>query len=186
MAALREMLDVITFYKPIGVIAEEGISVGRSLAALAIVFAEFILLSASLGFFLSFLKVIEFSLGSLALPAEAFFCLAVSLPASSLVIFAFSRIFSREGSLRAVVASNYFILASCSLLMLVVTLPLFAFAGIITLPLGAALYLYFLEGLFEKAFSVGSAVSFILLMLYIAFLLAMIGIFTFYLGFFRL
>ena len=170
------MFDIITFYKPITMLAEEGKGIGESIAALFGVFAVFLAVSAAAKFLVLSQGIGQIISGTLIPVVAAFIFLLVQVPLVSAAIFLVSRPFSKKSSLQNFISLNFFLLACTSLMMLVILVPFAEFAGLVMLPFGFIIYLYFLEGLMEKQFGVVSiqALSLLVFYLLITFILAQV------------
>ncbi len=172
------MLEVMTFYKPIKALVEENISIPGSLLRLAAVFLAFAAIISAISFAADYqgasslsLQSEEFSVAALVgkLMVLGTILAAILLFAffGSLAAFILSRAFSQKGGLERLLAVNYFLLASSSMLALLYFIPFAQFAGIIFLFLGVALYLYFLNESFEAMFGLSSGKNIVLLLAYI-------------------
>lgn len=163
---LREMFDVMTFYKPVGIVVEEQRSLFMSVMLLVVVTVGYWLIASVLSAFASQSDIItQFITRSVAFFA-LFFIILFQVPLSSLAVFFVSRLFSSKGDLIKLMALNFFLVASAGLLMFVVMIPFAEFAGAVFLIIGGAIYLYFTNEVFEKMFGVPHFQSIILLIFY--------------------
>lgn len=167
LAAAREIFDIITFYKPISSLAEEGKGIFESAAALFGVFALFTAVSLALRYAISPSNPAALFQAAVIPIASVFAFVLVQVPVASTAVFLVSRTFSSKTSLSEMVSLNYFLLACTSILMLVTIVPFAEFAGLVMLPFGLVIYTYFLEGLFEKLFGISSIQGLSLLVLYL-------------------
>ncbi len=172
-----EMFEVMTFYRPIKALAEEGRGFFSSALALAAVFAAFSVVIAAVTAAMAFFSSGQFGetqltqlagqlTGKSLLMAVLFALVFAEAIIGTLFVFAFSRLFSNKGSIEELLGINFFILASASGFALVYFVPFSQFAGIIFLFLGVVLYLYFLNEAFEAMLGVSHGKSMVLLLLY--------------------
>ncbi len=172
---LREMIDLITFYKPVPILVEEGKPLHESVLSLLGVFAFFALLSSLLGLAVYSGSPGEIIPKKIAPMAFALAFVLVQVPLSSAVVFALSRFVSKNGDFLKMVSLNFFMLSSTCLFMLIITVPFAEFAGLILFPFGLGIYLYFVLGIIEKLFRVSSLKSLALLVAYIIFSIALMA-----------
>ena len=167
LASLREMFDVMTFYKPIDVVVEEVNPVPVSLRNMFIVFVSLSLVSVLLSVILNLSNPVPPALEKSTAMLFLFVFLLLQVPVSSAVVFLLSRPFSSSGNLGRFVSVNYFLLACASIFLFPVFVPFAEFAGMLLFALGAILSLYFLEETIERMFGFNSVWSFTFLAIYV-------------------
>ena len=173
----RELVDVMTFYKPIHILAEEGKPLMVSLLSLLLVFVFYGVVFVGLSALMSG----AFSSEMLQSPEmktleKAFAFLILQVPIATTAAFILSRIFTRKGSLAGIISVNYFLCACAALFALVTIIPYAQFAGLLLFLLSGILYLYFLEESFEKLFEISSLKSVGLTIVYAIITLSLWGL----------
>ncbi len=193
LGIFSQMFEVLTFYKPIKALVEEKHRLFISIAAMAAIFIIFAAIIAAFSAGADYVSA-NFggapqgfaAAGGLAgklAPLPFFFALfLLGGLAGSVAVFAISRLFSKSGTLESLLAVNYFLIAACSMFVLVSFVPFAQFAGMIFLFMGAVLYLYFLNEVFEAMFAVSSGKGMMLLALYLIVCGGMYFALTFALG----
>ncbi len=169
LRAFREMFDLMTFYKPVQILAEEGKSPRDSLAAIIGVYLFFAIAVFAINFALAGGSPLSAFRKYSAVVIFMFVFSLVQIPLVSGMVFWISRSFSKKGSLIGFISANFFLFASASMLILVYLIPFATFAGLVLAPLGIVLYLFFLEGLMEKTFGIKSILGLSLLIAYLVF-----------------
>lgn len=164
--SIREMFDIMTLYKPLNVLIDEGKSVVGSVLRLFGVFLFFSLLALLPGL-MNTDTAFQFFLNNI-LPIWIFFSfLVLQATFSSIAVYALSRFFSGKGTFTGFLGLNFFLLACSSVFTLVSVVPFAEFPGLILFFLGWALYLYFLGELIEIMFGLSFIKSLGLLVVYL-------------------
>jgi len=165
------MFDVMTLFKPAGIILQEQKKIEVSFIAVIVSYILFLVISSAL-LLLKGLDTFVPSLIDLGLRSGLIMLvILIHVPTASGIVFLLSRIFSRKGQLAHFVSVNYFFAASATLFVLVFFIPFGEFAGQILLALGVILYSYFVNETIEKLFELSPAKTFFLLLVYLAVLI---------------
>jgi hypothetical protein len=176
---IREMFDVMTFYKPIGIVVEENRNIFMSILLLTVVTLIYWIISSAFLAIAYSSNFLENFLAKSWIFIGIFVFLIVQIPLSSTAVFIISRIFSSTGELKKLIAINYFLAASAGLLSFVIMIPFAEFAGAVFLAISFALYLYFTNEVFQKFFNISNLQSIILLIFYIGVPLLILAILFF-------
>ena len=163
----REMFDVMTFYRPVRLVAEERRGIADSLSKLAVVFIVFSAASLVLTAAVSFPEILGPLQAKCFVLLSLFTLIIVHMPFAAGAVFLASRLFTRSGGFPQLLSVSYFLAASASIFILVYFIPFAEVAGLLFIVLGTALYLYFLNESFEQLFGVSHAKSLLLLIVYL-------------------
>lgn len=179
---LREMFDLVTFLKPVHVLVEENRKIYAEIIRLIFVVFIYWAVSSILVFAFNYNTWYVTLAANSVVFAVYLFVVLVQIPVGSFVSYIISRFFSQKGDILNLITVNYFLAASASLLILVGFLPYAEFASLILTIMGFALYMYFLNEIFEKIFSISPMQSLILLVFYLAFPALILALYWFLTG----
>ncbi|MEM4390993.1 MAG: hypothetical protein QXX06_03975 [Candidatus Diapherotrites archaeon] len=164
---LQDLFDVITFYKPVRLIAKEKHTVFDGVAKIFKILLFYWIFSSSLVIIASrsLSQDIFFNSGITFFGVFMFFLLQAFV--GCFFAFIVSRLFSKNGDFVSLLGLNYYLLSAVSLVFLVSSVPFADFAGLIFFLLGLGLYLFLLNELFANFFVISHFKSLIISVFYV-------------------